>query len=206
MLDIDNPTSKQLKELISNISDESLKKSINMNLITTMKQARYTKELDGHFGLASQYYCHFTSPIRRYPDLFIHRLVKKYIRKKLNNDVTRDLYDKLSEKVSKHCCYTERNADRAEEELNKIQAMQYMADNPEREYSAIIYGINKSGLLVLVNDVVSGFIRAKNNEDDGEVSSIVINDITYKIGDKINVSFKEYDVKNSKLIFEPLEV
>ena len=205
MLDIENPTSKQLKELISNIEDVNLKKSINMNLITTMKQARYTKELDGHFGLASQYYCHFTSPIRRYPDLFIHRLVKKYIKKKLNNDVTRELYSSLSEKVAKHCCYTERNADRAEEELNRIQTMQYMADNPEREYSALIYGINKNGLLVLVNEVVSGFIRAKNNNEDGEVSAIVINDITYKIGDKINVSFKEYDVKNSKLIFEPLE-
>ena len=205
MLDINNPTSKQLKELLSNIEDEKLKKCINMNLITTMKQARYTKEIDGHFGLASQYYCHFTSPIRRYPDLFIHRLVKKYIRKKLNNDVTRELYDKLSEKVSKHCCFTERNADRAEEELNKIQVMQYMADNPEREYSALLYSISKNGVSILVNGVVSGFIKAKNNNEDGKASEILIGENLYKIGDEIKVMFKEYDVKNSKLVFDFVE-
>ena len=174
-----------------------------MNLITTMKQARYTKEVDHHFGLSSDYYCHFTSPIRRYPDLFIHRLVKKYIRKKLNNDVTRELYDKQAEKVAKHCCYTERNADNAEEELAKIEIMQYMSANPEIEYKAIIYSINRSSASILINNVVTGSIKCKNLDDSA--STIMINDKEYCLGDEITVTFKEYSIKNSKLIFEIVE-
>ena len=200
MLDVENPTSKQLKTLLEQIDNDYLRKCINLNLITTMKQARYTSELGNHFGLASDYYCHFTSPIRRYPDLFIHRLVKKYIRKKLNNDVTRELYEKQAEKVAKHCCYTERNADNAEEELQKIEIMQYMSNNPEKEYEAVIYGINKTGAAILVNNIITGFIKGKIPEDSD--TTIFINDMEYKIGDKLTVEFKEYNVKNAKLIFE----
>lgn len=205
MVNVSNMNSKQFKELISAIENEDLKKCINMNLITCMKQAKYTKETGDHFGLASNYYCHFTSPIRRYPDLFIHRLVKKYIRKTLNNDVTRELYEKTSETVAKHCCFTERNADRAEEELDKIQIMQYLSAHPEREYTALIYSITKSGISVLVNDIITGAVKIRNATPGENASEVVSDDKVYRVGDRLRVTFKEYNVKNAKLVFEVVE-
>lgn len=202
MVNVDEVDSKQLKNLLSKIEDKKLQKCINMHLITTMKQARYTKDYNPHFGLSSDYYCHFTSPIRRYPDLFIHRLLKKYIRKTINNDVTKALYEKSAETVAKHCCFTERNAQRAEEELDKLNVMQYMSRNPEVEYEALVYNITSNGLSVLVDGIVTGSIRLHNITTTDKASEILVNGESYKIGDVLKVTFKEYNVKNVKLFFE----
>jgi ribonuclease R len=203
-IDCEDMNAKQFQLLLDSLSDNpNLKKCINLSLITAMKQARYTSEHGPHFGLATDYYCHFTSPIRRYPDLFIHRLVKKYIRKTLNNDVTIPLYEKEAEKVAKHCCYTERNADKAEEELNNLQIMDYMINNPEVEYDALIYAIGNSGLSILVNDVFSGTVKLQPEEKTAY--EITVDGKTYKVGDKIKVYFKEYEVKHGRIIFKIVE-
>jgi len=201
MINTDSMSSKQFQLLLKSLEDNrDLRRCINLNLITTMKQARYTNSPGAHFGLSIDDYCHFTSPIRRYPDLFIHRLVKKYIRKTLNNDVTIALYEKSSEIVSKHCCFTERNADRAESELNDLQIMDYMINHPQIEYNALVYSISNNGFAILVNDLFSGYVRAKVTEKTN--SQLTSNNKIYKIGDRIKVYFKEYEIKNGRIIFK----
>lgn len=197
----DNFNNARLNEILSKIEDDKLKKGLSMNLITTMKQAKYSPNNIGHFGLASEKYCHFTSPIRRYPDLYNHRLVKRYIRRTLNNESLREYISKSIDSVASHCCYTERNASKAEDEYDKVKALEYFLDNSSNEYKALIYSVSSRGLYILVDDCIPGFIRVKDIEYDEESFLGRILGKEYKIGDCIHVYFSEFDAKDKRLLF-----
>lgn len=197
----ENPSIKDLNKILTKVTDPKLKKGLSMNLITTMKQAKYSEENIGHFGLASNAYCHFTSPIRRYPDLYNHRLLKRYIRRTLNNDVLKEYTEKSINKVASHCCYTERNAAKAEDEYDKLKSLEYFIENSSIEYEALIYSISSRGLYILIDNCITGFIRCKNISYNENTFAGNVNEKTYKIGDTVKVFFSEFDAKDKRLLF-----
>lgn len=186
-VDPENITGVEINKILKNVNDENLKKCLNMNLITTMKQAQYSDRPLGHFGLASNIYCHFTSPIRRYPDIFAQRIVKKYIHKTINNDITIELYSRIVKDLARHCCFTERNEDMAESELDTVTVTKYMARNIDDVYSGLVYLTDGGGYYVLVKDAVIGYVHDIDKAN---------------IGDTVNIKYKEYNVKRNLLIFK----
>ena len=119
---------KELQKLLNKIEDTPEEALISRLTLRSMKQAKYTVANTGHFGLSAKYYCHFTSPIRRYPDLQIHRIIKENINGKLNED-RKNHYEKILFEVADHSSKTERRAEEAEREVEKMKKVEYMMDH-----------------------------------------------------------------------------
>ena len=115
--------------------------------LRSMKQARYTVENTGHFGLAADCYCHFTSPIRRYPDLQIHRIIKESLRGRLNEKRI-EHYEHILPEVAKHSSEMERRADEAERETIKMKKVQYMEAHVGETFEGVISGVTEWGFFV----------------------------------------------------------
>ena len=123
-----------------------------------MQQAKYTTECSGHFGLAAEYYCHFTSPIRRYPDLQIHRIIKESLHNRLNES-RREHYGALLPDVAAKCSKLERRADDAEREVEKLKKVQYMERHIGEEYEGMISGVTGWGMYVELPNTVEGLVH-----------------------------------------------
>ncbi len=130
-----------------------------------MKQAKYTVANTGHFGLSAKYYSHFTSPIRRYPDLQIHRIIKENLNGKLNED-RRAHYEKILFEVANHSSKTERRADEAEREVEKMKKVEYMMDHIGETFEGVISGITNWGIYVELPNTVEGMVRVSEMDDD----------------------------------------
>ena len=144
-------------------SDEE--KIITRMVLRSMMQARYTAENTGHFGLAAKYYCHFTSPIRRYPDLEIHRMIKKMLHGELDEKNASKYRHKMPE-MAKHCSKRERIADDAERDTDDLKKVEFMADKIGEVYEGIISGVTNWGIYVELPNTVEGMIALVNLEDD----------------------------------------
>ena len=134
-------------------------------MLRSLMKARYSEENKGHFGLASKYYCHFTSPIRRYPDLIVHRILKKVI----NNELTDELADQYLENIKKMALHTserERVAENAERETEDIKKAMYMYERIGEEYEGIISSVTGFGLFVELDNTIEGLIRYETLNDD----------------------------------------
>lgn len=190
---------KELQKLLDLIEDTKEETMISRLTLRSMKQAKYTVECTGHFGLACQYYCHFTSPIRRYPDLQIHRIIKEQLRGKLTEERISHYMDKLSE-VAKHASQMERRAAEAERETDKRKKAEYMEGRIDEVYEGVISGITQWGLYVELPNTVEGLIHVSMLPGDyfyydestyemvGRESGIV-----YKLGQRITVQVKAAD-------------
>ena len=130
-----------------------------------MKQARYSTVCEGHFGLACDYYCHFTSPIRRYPDLQIHRIIKDQLRNRMSEEKALH-YESILPEVAKHSSETERRAEEAERETDKLKKMEYMAERIGEEYEGIISGITAWGIYVELPNTVEGMVHVSRLPGD----------------------------------------
>ncbi len=130
---------------------------ISRLVLRSMRQAVYSVDCTGHFGLACPYYCHFTSPIRRYPDLQIHRIIKEQLRGKMN-DTKVEHYRDILTKVAKHSSDTERQADEAERETDKLKKVEYMEERVGQEYEGVISSTTKWGIYVTLPNTVEGMI------------------------------------------------
>ena len=128
-------------------------------------QAKYSTECTGHFGLAFDYYCHFTSPIRRYPDLQIHRIIKDHLRGRMNAEKAAH-YEEILDEVAKHSSETERRAEEAERETDKLKKAQYMEQHIGEKYEGIVSGVTAWGLFVELENSCEGMIRAASMNDD----------------------------------------
>ena len=126
-------TPLEVQEILNEIEGEPTEPLISRLLLRSMKQAKYTTVSTGHFGLATNYYCHFTSPIRRYPDLQIHRIIKDNLRGRMNQKRI-EHYDSILAEVAKHSSEMERRADEAERETDKLKKVEYME---ERNWSGV---------------------------------------------------------------------
>lgn len=194
-LNIEDIKPKDIQMILNNIIGNDMETSIKTMLLQSMKQARYSEILTPHFGLAAQYYCHFTSPIRRYADLMIHRIIKMYLRGSFVNDALITKYTKICGDVAKQVSKTERISDQAEKEVIKSKAFEFMVENEDAEYDGYIRSMNKIGMFVALDNSLDGFIKQKGYSFDKDSYVAKINDKTFKIGDRVKV--KTYTINHN---------
>ncbi|MGN0431527.1 MAG: ribonuclease R [Lachnospiraceae bacterium] len=177
---------KEIQKLLKNIEGTPEEAMVSRLTLRSMKQARYSTESTGHFGLACQYYCHFTSPIRRYPDLQIHRIIKEQLRGRLNQERMAH-YREILDNVAKHSSETERRADEAERETDKLKKAEYMSERIGEEYDGIISGITAWGIFVELPNTVEGMIHVSKLPGD----YFCYNESTYEMtGEKTGISYR----------------
>ena len=143
---------------MASIQDTDEEALISRLALRSMKQAKYTVECTGHFGLAAKYYCHFTSPIRRYPDLQIHRIIKDHIRGRMKKQKL-ETYESILFEVAAQCSRLERRAEEAERETIKLKKCQYMADHIGEIFEGVISGVTEWGIYVELPNTVEGLVH-----------------------------------------------
>lgn len=156
---------KELQKLLMKVDGTDEESLISRLTLRSMKQARYTTACTGHFGLAANYYCHFTSPIRRYPDLQIHRIIKENIRGRMN-DNRREHYESILDAVAKQASETERRAEEAERETVKLKKCEYMSNHIGECFEGVISGVTEWGFFVELPNTVEGLVRVTDLTDD----------------------------------------
>ena len=179
--------------------------------LRSMKRAKYATVGTGHFGLACKYYCHFTSPIRRYPDLQIHRIIKENLRGRLKEKRI-EHYEKILPEVAKHASEMERRADEAERETEKLKKVEYMESRIGEVYEGVISGITNWGIYVELPNTIEGLIHVSKLVGDyfryDEGAYEMIGEAThkkYKLGDKIKVIVNSTDRDNRTIDFLPAD-
>lgn len=156
---------KEIQKLLKKIAGTPEEALVSRLTLRSMKQARYSTVCEGHFGLACDYYCHFTSPIRRYPDLQIHRIIKDQLRNRMSEEKVLH-YESILPEVAKHSSETERRAEEAERETDKLKKMEYMAERLGEEYEGIISGITAWGVYVELPNTVEGMVHVSRLPGD----------------------------------------
>lgn len=198
---------KEIQKLLGRIEGTPEEALIARLTLRSMKQARYTVNCTGHFGLACQYYCHFTSPIRRYPDLQIHRIIKEQLRGRLKEERI-EHYRSILPKVAKHSSETERRAEEAERETDKLKKAQYMEAHIGDCYEGVISGITAWGIYVELPNTVEGMIHvARMTGDyyyyDEERYEMIGRDTgrSFKLGEKIGIMVDEVERSSGSIAF-----
>lgn len=203
---------KELQKLIQKIEGTKEEVLISRLTLRSMKQARYTTSCEGHFGLATKYYCHFTSPIRRYPDLQIHRIIKESLKSGLSEKRTKH-YEKILPDIAMQSSRLERRADEAEREVEKMKKAEYMQQFIGQTFEGIISGITTWGMYVELPNTVEGMIKVTSLRDDyyyyDEEHYMMVGEHTkktYKLGEKIEIVVADVDKLTRTVDFEiPLE-
>ncbi len=200
---------KELQKLLGKIEGTPEEALISRLTLRSMKQAKYTTVCTGHFGLAANYYTHFTSPIRRYPDLQIHRIIKENLRRGLS-DRRFAHYDSILPEVAVQCSSMERRADEAERETDKLKKCEYMSKRIGKEYDGVISGVTNWGLYVELPNTVEGLIRVNDLTGDyfvfDEEHMELVGEMTrksYKLGQKIRVQVADTDKLTRTIDFIP---
>ena len=198
---------KELQKLLTKIEGTREEDMLSRLILRSMKRAQYQDVCTGHFGLACKYYCHFTSPIRRYPDLQIHRIIKEYLRGRLKEERIQHYKDILPQ-VCKHASEMERRADEAERETDKLKKAEYMTAHIDEEYDGVISGIMAYGIYVELENTVEGLIRAADIPGDYYVYDEAACEMvgrhtgsTYRLGDRIHVYVKDVDLQKKTIDF-----
>lgn len=200
---------KEIQKLLDRIAGTPEEALLSRMTLRALQQARYTTECQGHFGLASRYYCHFTSPIRRYPDLQIHRIIKENLHGRLDEERILH-YEQLLPQVASQSSVTERRAEEAERETERLKKAQYMKQFLGEEFTGVISGVTNWGMYVELPNTVEGMIRLSDLDDDyyvwdeahmeirGEQSGRV-----YRLGEKIQVQVIRVDTVLHTVGFAP---
>lgn len=184
---------KELQKLLEKIDGTDEENLIARLTLRSMKRAQYTTECVGHFGLAAKYYCHFTSPIRRYPDLQIHRIIKENLHGGLKQTRFKH-YQNLLPEVAKHTSTTERRADDAERETDKVKMVEYMEKHMGEEFDGVISGMTAWGMYVELPSTIEGMVSVTSLRDGyyiyDENHYEMVNETTgrtFKLGQKVTV-------------------
>lgn len=198
---------KELQLLTKEVKGKKEETLINTLLLRSLKKARYSSEEDIHFGLAAKYYSHFTAPIRRYPDLQIHRIVKSYISGRLNSD-EQDRLNVLLPKVADHTSITERTAEEAEREVEDLKKAEYMSTRIGNSYEGIISSLTHFGMYVQLDNTIEGLVHFSNMIDDyyyfDEDKYYIIGEHTnkiYRLGDTVNITVINTDLVKRNIDF-----
>ncbi|MBD3673881.1 MAG: ribonuclease R [Planctomycetaceae bacterium] len=201
---------KSLQALLDKVKGHPAERSISYGLLRSMKQAEYSRFEVGHYALAEEHYCHFTSPIRRYPDLTVHRIVDSIIKKTRRPKESNE--DELI-RLGKHCSQTSRRAERAERELTKLKLLRYMEDRIGEELHAIITGVETFGIFSQGIEIpVEGLthirrLEAKENFDYDQKARALVGRSTgtkFRLGDPVTVKVAKVDIDRRELDFELL--
>jgi ribonuclease R len=198
---------KQLQKVVEDVADKPEAMVVNTMLLRSMQQAKYSEENVGHYGLAAEDYTHFTSPIRRYPDLIVHRLIRSY-----SEDVSEANQNKWAEilpDIAMHSSQMERRAVDAEREVDALKKAEYMADKVGEEFDGIISSVVKFGLFIELPNTIEGLIHINNLKQDyfhylenhlalvGERTGL-----TFKIGQKVRIKVVKADPETREIDFE----
>lgn len=203
---------KELQKLLVKIEGTAEEVLISRLTLRSMKQARYSVECSGHFGLACQYYCHFTSPIRRYPDLQIHRIIKEQLRGRLKENRI-EHYNKILPDVAKQSSDMERRAAEAERETNKLKKAEYMEERIGEEYEGVISGVTNWGIYVELPNTVEGMVHVSTLPGDyfyyDESAYEMVGESTgkkYKLGERLKIRVNRVDKMSRTIDFNiPIE-
>ena len=200
----------EFAKILENVKGKDEEKVVSNIILRTLRVAKYEAENKGHFGIASKYYCHFTSPIRRYPDLFIHRIISKYLESNyMVNEFWIKKYEKRAEKRAENCSERERTATKVEREAEDIKKAEFMENKIGEKYEGIVSSVTNFGIYVELENTVEGLIRYETLGDEyfiyneerreaiGEHSHKV-----YKIGDKVKIRVADANKLLRKIDFE----
>ena len=198
---------KEIQKLLGRIEGTEEEGLISRMTLRSMKKAQYTVDCTGHFGLACQYYCHFTSPIRRYPDLQIHRIIKEQLRGRLSEERAQH-YREILPEVAKHSSETERRADEAERETDKLKKVEYMEGKIGEVFEGVISGITSWGIYVELPNTVEGMIHVSKLAGDyyyynEEACEMLGRDTgrSFKLGQKIRIEVEDVDFYQKSIDF-----
>ena len=204
----DGVTPGELQKMLDKVKGKPEESLLSTLILRSMKRARYTTECMGHFGLACKYYCHFTSPIRRYPDLQIHRIIKEQLHAKLKGDrITH--YEGILGEVAKHTSAMERRADETERDTVKLKEAQFMAGHLGEEYDGVISGVTGWGIYVQLPSTVEGLVHISKLPGDYFIFDEKAYRMTgtrtgtiYALGQSVRVRVAEVDEKTSNIDFD----
>lgn len=203
-------TPKDLQKVIENVEDKPESAVINTMLLRSMQQARYSEDNFGHYGLAAEYYTHFTSPIRRYPDLIVHRLIRSYGQDP--SEANQTYWENELPEIAEHSSKMERRAVEAEREVDAIKKAEYMMDKVGEEFEGIISSVVKFGLFIELPNTIEGLIHINELKQDyfhfienhlalvGERTGL-----TFKIGQKVRVKVIKADPEERAIDFELID-
>lgn len=195
-------TSAYMKEILKAIEHLPIKETLNKVVLRSLKKAVYKPEKIGHFGLALADYSHFTSPIRRYPDLVIHRIVKDTLHNKKQNSKMKNFVFEAGEQSSNK----ERNADEAERAMDDLKKAEYMQSYLGKEFEGIITSVTNFGFFVELDNTVEGLVRLETLPKDGYLffeKSLMLKGLkhTYSVGDKVKVILANVSLQERKIDF-----
>jgi ribonuclease R len=205
------PTGQDFQKLIEDIKDKSEERVITLLMLRTMQQAVYQGHNLGHFALATDYYTHFTSPIRRYPDLFVHRYLGKMIKGKIS-DKSMEYLNKNIEKIGENSSFAERQAEKIEREITKLKMTEYMTKHIGEIFPGRISGVTSFGFFVELPNTVEGLVRLQDMKDDyynydpdlhqhiGERTGKF-----YRLGQEVQVKVSKADVDSKQIDFQIIE-
>lgn len=202
---------KELQAVLDQVAGEPEEAVINTMLLRSMQQAKYSEDPYGHYGLAAEDYTHFTSPIRRYPDLIVHRLIRQYGSLPVQEEMKAKWEETLPD-IADHSSKMERRAVEAERDTDALKKAEFMMDKVDEEFDGIISSITKFGMFVELPNTVEGLIHLKNLNQDyfhylenhlalvGERTGV-----TYKIGQKVRIKVTRADPETKEIDFELLD-
>ena len=206
----DNIRPKAFSDVLEKLKGTEYEKVISTLILRTLKIAKYESNNKGHFGIASKYYCHFTSPIRRYPDLFIHRVISEYLEKNYNLE-----QERITELEAKATKYAESSSDaekiatKAERDAEDIKKAEFMEDKIGEEYLGIVSSITSFGMFVELESTIEGLIRFENMGNEyfiyDENRKTLVGERTnrvFKIGDQVKIRVIEANKMLRKIAFE----
>lgn len=206
----DDVSPKEMQKVLDQIAGKPEEPVVSMMLLRSMQQARYSEDPTGHYGLAAEDYTHFTSPIRRYPDLIVHRLIKAY----MNRPIEEELKEKWSEalpEIAAHSSKMERRSVAAERDTDNMKKAEFMQDKVDQEFDGIITSITKFGMFVELANTIEGLIHVSQLKSDyfhfvenhlalvGERTGVV-----YRIGQPVKIKVTKADVDTREIDFELL--
>lgn len=199
---------KQLQEVIEKVKGKKEETVVSTLLLRSLKQARYSPECSGHFGLAARYYCHFTSPIRRYPDLMIHRVIKAYLNGRLDDKSYKKLVGTV-DYAAVQSSDMERVAQEAEREVDDLKKAQYMSERIGEEYDGIVSSVTSFGMFVELENTIEGLVHISALTDDyyvyDEKFLSLIGERTkkiYKLGDEVRIKVDRVNLDSHEIYFE----
>ncbi len=198
---------RALQDILERVKGSREQAIIGTVMLRSLQKARYSPESEGHFGLAAKFYCHFTSPIRRYPDLIIHRLIKEELKGTLSEEREQELIKKLPE-IARHCSARERAADEAERETEDLKKVEFMKEKVGEAFDGIISNVTSFGMFVELENTIEGLVKVSNMDDDYYIYDdkhfCLIGEHTkkrYSIGDPIRVLLIRADLPTRQLDF-----
>lgn len=203
----ENITPQFYQDLISLTENQPFTQTVNKVILRSMQKAKYMNQCLGHFGLALKYYCHFTSPIRRYPDLTIHRIIKEVIHNGGNLSGQRKMeLEQFTLEASEQSSLTEKNADKAEREVDDLWKAYLMKDRVGENFEGVVSSVTNFGVFVELDNTVEGLIRIEDLPDDGfllfeKQLKLKGHKMTIAVGDRVEVKLISSNVYTRKIDF-----